>query len=102
MIKESVARAVARAIAGHFGPEYDGLPEGELERREWNRNPGTPYTESQADVLEAAQAALDAIAEHADIEAGAMRLALDVGLPLRELRPLSAAALKAMLGVSDE
>ena len=69
---------VARAIAGHFGPVFDGLPTDEIQRREWNRSPkagcagnlGPPYEESQADLLEAAKDAIRAMKGRGDEQIG--------------------------------
>ena len=61
---------VARVIAGHFGPMFDALPKDEIQRREWNRNPtgnfNHPYEESQADMLDAAKAAIRAMKDRDD------------------------------------
>lgn len=58
----TMVERMARAIAGHFGPEFDDLPKDKAERINRNRV-GEMFDDSQEDVLEAAKAALQALME---------------------------------------
>lgn len=59
---DSMIENMARAIAGHFGPEFDALPKDKAERINRNRM-GEMFDDSQEDVLDAAKAALQALME---------------------------------------
>ncbi len=50
---------VARALAGHFGPEFDKLLDDRREVRKW----GQPGDNSKDDFLAAARAAIEAMRE---------------------------------------
>jgi hypothetical protein len=51
---------VARAIAGHFGPEFDELPKDRKAQRESIRA-GDAYCDNQSEMLAAARAAIEAM-----------------------------------------
>lgn len=53
---------VARAIAGHFGPEFDELPVDRKAQRLSIRQ-GDAYCDHQAEMLDAARAAIEAMRE---------------------------------------
>ncbi len=60
-MSEMIVR-VGRSLAGHFGPLFDDLPKDRIEQRAWARE-GRAVENTQADLLDAARAAIEAMRE---------------------------------------
>lgn len=57
---DSEVEAVAKALAGHFGPLFEYLPPDKIDQRKAERN-GVHYDNTKEDMREAARAAIDAL-----------------------------------------